>query len=243
MPTVCIDPGHGGTDPGACAFNRTESADVLKLAKKVRDYLVSQGVKVIMTRTDDSDISINDRCKMANDAVCSYFLSLHRNSASSSARGYEIWVHSQATTETINKAKKILTAVVDVNKSVNRGVKKGAVNYENYGVNTKTKMPSALFEVGFISNKQDNAEYDSDIDKIAEAIAKSICDIVKVAYKKDSVINVNKNTTTTSKKSVDAVAKEVIEGKWGNGEARKKALTKAGYNYSTVQKRVNELLQ
>ena len=44
------------------------------------------------------------------------------------------------------------------------------------------------------------------------------------------------------KKSIDDLAKEVISGKWGNGTARKKALTNAGYDYCAVQKRVNEML-
>lgn len=47
---------------------------------------------------------------------------------------------------------------------------------------------------------------------------------------------------SSGKKSVDAIAKEVIQGKWGNGTDRKNRLTKAGYNYNTVQKRVNEIL-
>ena len=46
---------------------------------------------------------------------------------------------------------------------------------------------------------------------------------------------------STTKKTVDEIAKEVIEGKWGNGDERKKKLTAAGYDYSAVQKRVNEL--
>ena len=46
-----------------------------------------------------------------------------------------------------------------------------------------------------------------------------------------------------NKKSVDEIAKEVIAGKWGNGEERKANLTKAGYNYDEVQKRVNQLLK
>lgn len=49
-------------------------------------------------------------------------------------------------------------------------------------------------------------------------------------------------STSLNKKSVDQVAKEVIEGKWGNGADRKKRLTEAGYNYSEVQKKVNKLL-
>lgn len=46
---------------------------------------------------------------------------------------------------------------------------------------------------------------------------------------------------TPAKKSIDTIAKEVINGKWGNGSDRKNALEKAGYNYNEVQARVNEL--
>ena len=48
--------------------------------------------------------------------------------------------------------------------------------------------------------------------------------------------------TTSSKKSIDEIAREVIQGLWGNGQDRKDRITKAGYNYSAIQKRVNELL-
>ena len=48
-------------------------------------------------------------------------------------------------------------------------------------------------------------------------------------------------TPEPAKKSIDEIAKEVIRGKWGNGAERKQKLTAAGYNYSAVQKRVNEL--
>lgn len=44
-------------------------------------------------------------------------------------------------------------------------------------------------------------------------------------------------------KSVDEIAKEVLEGKWGNGTDRKKRLTEAGYNYAAVQEAVNKLLK
>lgn len=48
--------------------------------------------------------------------------------------------------------------------------------------------------------------------------------------------------TPTPGKSVDELAREVIQGVWGNGDARKNALTNAGYDYSAVQSRVNEIL-
>ena len=49
--------------------------------------------------------------------------------------------------------------------------------------------------------------------------------------------------SSTAKKSVNTITREVIRGDWGNGDKRKKKLTSAGYDYSTVQKRVNELLK
>lgn len=49
--------------------------------------------------------------------------------------------------------------------------------------------------------------------------------------------------SSTAKKSVDAIAREVIRGDWGNGDERKQKLTAAGYDYSAVQKKVNELLK
>ncbi len=48
---------------------------------------------------------------------------------------------------------------------------------------------------------------------------------------------------TTAKKSFDEIAREVIQGKWGNGADRKNRLTNAGYDYNAVQKRVNELMK
>lgn len=50
-------------------------------------------------------------------------------------------------------------------------------------------------------------------------------------------------TSTTVKKSNEEIAKEVVAGKWGNGNARKTALTKAGYDYKTIQSLVNKLLK
>lgn len=71
----------------------------------------------------------------------------------------------------------------------------------------------------------------------AEAMAKKL-----KAAGFDSYITTKGGSTVSTKRSVTEIAKEVIAGKWGNGDARKKALTKAGYNYEAVQKKVNELL-
>ena len=68
--------------------------------------------------------------------------------------------------------------------------------------------------------------------------------VAKEVTKALNTSTTSKQTTQTSskKKSVDTIAREVIKGKWGNGSARKSKLTKAGYDYNAVQKRVNQLL-
>lgn len=67
--------------------------------------------------------------------------------------------------------------------------------------------------------------------------AKKVC---KSGY---SVFDGNGNVVYPTKKSVDEIAGEVIQGKWGNGTDRKNKLTNAGYDYNAVQKRVNELMK
>lgn len=176
MAKICIDPGHGGTDCGAAAFGREESADALRLALRVRDILQNNGVEVVLTRETDKNVTISERCKIANNAYCDYFLSIHRNAGGGS--GYEAWVLSTATDLTTSKAEKILNAVVDATGSKNRGVKKGAVFYKDFGVNKGTKMASVLLEVGFIDSENDNAEFDKYFDAIAEGISNALMTIV-----------------------------------------------------------------
>ena len=66
------------------------------------------------------------------------------------------------------------------------------------------------------------------------------CDM-NYLYNED-IIKESGSTENTDKKSVDELAQEVIDGKWGDGEDRKKRLEAAGYNYNAVQNRVNEML-
>lgn len=59
----------------------------------------------------------------------------------------------------------------------------------------------------------------------------------------DSLLKESPTPTPTNKKTVEQLAKEVIAGKWGNGEERKSKLTAAGYDYAKVQAKVNEMLK
>ncbi len=174
--TVCIDPGHGGTSSGATLGNRLEKDDTLRLSLLVRDILEERGYTVVMTRDNDSDVSLEDRCKIANKARASLFVSIHRNSSTSpDATGMEMWVHSSNPTDDTLLAQNILDcldALNITNRGIHSGYRDGADM--NYYINRHTKMPSVLAEIDFISNKNDNKKYDENIDKYAKAIADGI---------------------------------------------------------------------
>lgn len=96
--TICLDPGHGGSDSGANAFGQKESALTLKIANYCKEELAKYDVNVVMTRTTDTRPSENtaqdliDRVMTAKKAGASYIISIHLNSAAStSAHGAEVY--------------------------------------------------------------------------------------------------------------------------------------------------------
>ena len=174
--TVCLDPGHGGSSTGAALGSRLEKDDNLRLSLLVRDILEERGYTVVMTRDSDSDVSLEDRCKIANKARASLFVSIHRNSSTSAdATGMEMWVHSASPTDDMLLAQNILDSLDNLNIT-NRGIHSGYRDGDdmNYYINRHTKMPSVLAEIDFISNKQDNQSFDKNLEKYAKAIADGI---------------------------------------------------------------------
>ncbi len=171
---VIIDPGHGGSDVGAQHDGRNEKDDNLELALLVAEKLKDSGVKVKLTRDDDTFISLENRCKFANRRRAELFVSLHRNSAES-GKGVEIWISSDEPQKDSQLAENILQNLDMVGISKNRGVKSGyAQGNGNYYVNSHTDMPSCLAEIGFITSETDNALLDKNLEKYAEAIAEAI---------------------------------------------------------------------
>lgn len=177
---VCIDAGHGGTDVGAINENRYEEDDNLKIAKLVEKYLEDQGIKTIMTRNNDTNVSLKRRCKIANKKEADLFVSIHRNSAKQGS-GIEIWTDSKKQKDDLNLANAILKKLQDTEIQSDRGVKSGTAKGENtdYYVLKNTKMPSCLIELGFITDDKDNELFDENIEDYAKAIASGIIEYIE----------------------------------------------------------------
>ena len=101
LSTIVIDAGHGGKDPGAVSqdkktYEKTLTLDIAKtLADKIRaEY---PDVKVILTRSDDRYVTLNDRADIANKAEANLFISVHINSnAKASPNGFSVHVLGQS---------------------------------------------------------------------------------------------------------------------------------------------------
>lgn len=227
--------GHGNGDPGACAGGYTEAKLVRKLAKRIK-ALGGSGVTVLDTgRNWYADGGIM-RLKLPKNAQ---LLELHMDSASASAKGGHVVIDADFNADKYDKALAKFISGMFPGRSVaiskrndlaqpNRAQAKG-ISYR-------------LLECCFISNKKDRKKFIDEMDAVAEGILKAFGIKAKAAEKKPAAEKVETVTAKQAKKSLDAIAKEVIAGKWGNGDARKKKLKAAGYDYAKVQARVNQLL-
>ncbi len=169
--TVILDPGHGGHDSGAKGVYGYEKDFALKLAFAVKSVLEKQGLKVVMTRSTDTFISLSSRVAMANKIPNSIYISLHFNSGGSSATGIETFAFSpqgsssiygarsvdslafngnSRDSENIALATSIHASVVHHFKLVDRGVKRA-----RWHVLKGLERPGVLFEGGFVTNAND----------------------------------------------------------------------------------------
>jgi N-acetylmuramoyl-L-alanine amidase len=172
---IVVDAGHGGKDPGTIGSNTNEKTIVLSVAQKLKEKLESAGAKVIMTRDDDTFISLEGRVEIAKKNHAELFISIHVNSASSNkANGAETYYDTSTNPkgyESYLLAKEIQSQIVNNAKMYDRGVKDNRF----YVIRNNT-VPSVLIELGFISNESDAAKLTSSSyqDIFAESIYQGI---------------------------------------------------------------------
>jgi hypothetical protein len=95
--SVCLDPGHGGSDPGALGIYYYEKQANLDVSLEARSYLeMVSGVVVGMTRTTDVYISLADRCTYANSGGYDRFMCQHHNAFDTSVQGTETFCHNDS---------------------------------------------------------------------------------------------------------------------------------------------------
>lgn len=173
---VVIDAGHGDHDPGAIGVTKKREKDFnLAMALKVEKLLAKeQNIEVVLTRSNDTFLELKERAKIANDLKADVFISIHANSGPSTASGTETYYYHESDKALANALHKEIVKAM--------GLKDRGVRYGNFHVIRETKMPGALLEVGFVSNKTDESKlFDpATQDRVAEAIVRGIKNYLKV---------------------------------------------------------------
>lgn len=172
---IAIDPGHGGSDPGAIGVNGIQEKDVvLAISLELGKLLSQNGFEVAFTRTKDETVSLAQRVKIIDALKPNLAVSVHCNSFwLPSANGIETFYHpNKPGGEKL--AKQIQTELINSFNWTNRGVKQG-----NYYILRESRLQEIVLpEVGFLSNPTEGKAMDLKDNqvKVAEAIYKGISD-------------------------------------------------------------------
>jgi N-acetylmuramoyl-L-alanine amidase len=170
--TICLDPGHGGKDPGNQVGANQEKKYTLLLAREVRDQLQQAGLKAALTRSTDTLIELPARPEVAKRRNADLFVSLHFNSIEASrgsVQGAEVYCLTPAGASSTNARgeggggescagnrcdDKNMFLAYQVQKALARNltVEDRGVRRARFAVLRDAVMPAVLIEAGFMSH-------------------------------------------------------------------------------------------
>ena len=170
-----LDAGHGGKDQGTCLKNVLEKDLTLNLTNRVAELIRKHkpGIKLILTRTDDTFVSLDERCQIANRNRADLFLSIHINFAQNNRllsgtetfhankKGAKSIVQASHLERNADKSELLAWLLQKSYYESGRPADRGA-RASNLYVLLNTEMPAALTEVGFLSNVSDAAYLQSE---------------------------------------------------------------------------------
>ena len=200
--TVILDPGHGGKDAGAVNAYDTEKAYNLRVAQELRTMLMARGFKVVMTRTSDVYLTLQQRVDLANAIKePAIFISIHFNAGGTTARGIETFtlspqgvahygsgikssdfqlrngnMHDSANVALATAVHGQVIRNIGKENTFDRGIKRA-----RYSVLTGVKHPAVLLEGGFMSHPYESRLIANP--KYITAVARGVSDAV-VLYQK-----------------------------------------------------------
>ncbi|WP_309120365.1 N-acetylmuramoyl-L-alanine amidase [Paenibacillus sp.] len=209
---VVVDPGHGGSDPGAVGINGLYEKSVNnEIAYRLRDILIEKGYEVVMTRNADKTLSLQARVEIARAADADLFVSVHANAhPSKDVRGTMVLYHDAAkpnpdypasdemkalSPQSRHLAQLVQSSVLEQVPNTDRGLLQSSAYVVRMG-----NIPSVLVETAFLSNAQDakllasssiRAKYATGIaNGIVKFLPPTFSDIGK-HWAKDSIIRLN----------------------------------------------------
>lgn len=181
---VAIDPGHGGKDSGAIGANGVyESALNLRISALLKQKLEAQGVRVVIFRTGDTTMELDERQQRAREAGADVFVCMHNNSsASSSMSGTEVYYYrafSKPLAASIHAQLVTAWQGIYANDAYMRGrivPSDGGVRFYPFRTTRIEECPAVLVECGYLSNATECSAIcqPANQERIAEAVCRGV---------------------------------------------------------------------
>lgn len=171
---VVVDAGHGGRDPGAMYGGVNEKDLNLDISLRLYSMLKNAGVRVYMTRVEDTFVDLEDRAEYANMLGASLFVSVHNNAmVDPNYDGTMTLYYPSAYNSAHGISSRTLAKILHVEMVQHLGTSdKGLRSRPELAVLRKTKMPAVIAEIAFMTNRKDleNLKSDKFRQKAAEAL-------------------------------------------------------------------------
>ena len=133
--TICLDPGHGGNDSGAIGVNNVYEKNLtLKIAQYCKQELEKYNCHVVMTRTGDTNPSLEDRANFAKSQGAQYLISIHLNSGSGYAVGAEVYYPNTNWRPDISQNGKNVAQAIQ-NQLVSLGIRDRGIKFRTIDTN------------------------------------------------------------------------------------------------------------
>lgn len=146
--SVCIDPGHGGTDIGTSNNGILEKDLNLDVANRLAVLATQSGLTIYQTRTGNQTLSNNDRYTFCNNRGANILVSIHHNGSTNSSLDYSLGLYMKKVD--VDLARSIVNTV-----SVGLGTDNHGTSRYASGVLLKAKMPAAMSEGFFLTNTEE----------------------------------------------------------------------------------------
>lgn len=152
---IVVDPGHGDHDRGVCHFpsDLIEKEINLDVARRLERSLKAAGAQVVLTRTDDTFVTLDERADLANRLGAHLFVSVHTNRIPNHPEcfGAQTFYHPSSQ-ESRRLALLVQEELLRIDSENYRRALPG-----DYRVLRRTRMPGILVEVGFLTNARDRS--------------------------------------------------------------------------------------
>ncbi|BBM87669.1 N-acetylmuramoyl-L-alanine amidase family protein [Candidatus Uabimicrobium amorphum] len=165
--SICIDAGHGGSDPGAVGWGLQEKTINLDVSQRLYNLMRQSGWKAYLVRSSDKTVSLSGRTSYANSLGVKRFVSIHCNAFNKSANGTETFAYTKGSSTSFSMRNSVHPRLVRAMRTKDRGTKTA-----NFYVIKHTNMPAILCELAFIDEKSDSSKLGDSYyrQKAAEAI-------------------------------------------------------------------------